>query len=229
MNKKIQTRTIAFIPDGNRRWGENNKISLSNAYIKGVKKIQEVAIWSKDAGFDDVVYFCFSSDNWKREEVELKSFFSLFLNNDNKKKIDKLIKEFAPRIFIHGEIKQFSNLMQKKLESLEKETIINKGVRIHLLLSYNSHKDILFAVNNLIKKRESITEENLSKNLTTNIFSYPECIIRTGGHKRLSGFLLWEAEYSELYFSNSMWEDFSKSEFDEFIKKLNNSKKNYGE
>lgn len=217
-------RCIGIIPDGNRRWAKKNNLSERQAYEAGMEKLLEVSVWAQDAGFSDIVAFCFSSNNWKRGESVLEKIFSTRMTDIcfDKKKIQHT------KISVIGDTANVSPRILSDLEKVVDSTKENTGIKLHALLSYDSREDIVKSIKKIQQIGKEVSEESINLYLSTALIPNPECVIRTGGHHRLSGFMLWEAEYSEIYFSDYLWPEFEKKDFEMFVEKLNRTKKNIG-
>lgn len=214
-------KTLGLIMDGNRRYSEAHNISLRQGYIDGVNKLKEVCDWAREYGYTDITAFAFAKDNWNRDEVGVDSILDLIRDRDA---FDELLKNEDVRIKFIGQIEMFPEDIQKIFKDIEEQTKGKEKYLLSILVSYNGREDLL----NAFSKSEHLSAEEISRNLSTYDSPDPECIIRTGDRKRLSSFLLWEAEYAELFFSSSMWPEFSKKEFQSFMKELEGVQKNYG-
>lgn len=205
--------------DGNRRYAKENLISFDEAYINGVASLANFIEWSKEYGFTDVVSFAFSEDNWNRKEGDIESLFESVKSRKNEK-IENFLRGDV-RIRFIGNRSKFPEDIQSAIEEIERKTKHIIGINVWICISYSSRYDIIRVINEKIKEGREITQEEFSKALSTSEFPNPECIIRTGGVKRLSGFLLWEAEYSELYFIDVLWPNLKK---EHFVKCMENHK-----
>ena len=219
---------VGLIMDGNRRFARQQKIPLKKAYKQGALVLRQCAEWARQEGFTDIIAFAFSSDNWKRHQVANAILFDVFL--EEVKQLDTTIQSMAtrPSIRFIGEREHFSPDVQEAFADVEQKTKDYDGITIWIAVSYNGRKDIVRAAQQCVFAGEVLTEESVAKRLSTHPFPNPQCIIRTGGAQRLSGFLLWESEYSELLFSNTLWPAFTHNDFQLAMKQFHTKTKNNG-
>jgi undecaprenyl diphosphate synthase len=211
MNMNERVTCVGVIMDGNRRWARMHDTSVSEGHNEGYKKLQEVVRWSRDAGIPHVVAYAFSTENWQRSEDEVGYLMKLFrsvLESETKKMIEERV-----RVLFVGDRSRFTEGMQKMMEDMEKTTAMTYDITLHLLMSYGGRAEILAAVNALTGEETPVTEDSFAQKLWSHPMPDPDLIIRTGGEKRLSGFLPWQSVYSELFFSDSLWPDFTEEEF----------------
>ncbi len=220
---------IAIIPDGNRRWGKLHGISKKEAYAKGIAKIEDVAEWHRETGIKMLTMWGFSTENFSRDRNEIGELFDLFKKNllssirsDKKEK-----KRIRVRFF--GRLSLFPTEIQKLIEKVEKDTEENDEYQLNLLLSYGGRNEIIDAVNSVLKSGiKKVDEKTLSEHMYTAGLPDPDLIIRTSGAQRLSGLLPWQSVYSELYFCEKLWPDFSKDDFHKALEFYKNTKRKFG-
>ena len=213
---------VAFIMDGNGRWGVKKKRGRNYGHIKGVETVRKIVKNSIKLKIPIVTFYVFSSENWKRPKKEINFLFNL-IKNYFLKEIQTLIKQ-GIKINIIGE---FSKLPLEIRSTLKKTMFLtkkNKKILVNLAINYGSHNEIL----NAAKKTKKLNFKNFKKNLYTKNLPYPDILIRTGGHQRLSNFMLWQLAYSELYFLKKLWPDFNSGDFKKIISKYKKSKRNFG-
>ena len=216
---------VAIIMDGNGRWGLKNKNSRNQGHKAGLNTVEKIIKVSIKQKISYLTLYAFSTENWKRPKKEINYLFNLlesFLIN----KIDHLHKQNIKLNFIGT--KNFSKKLNKLLISSEKKTSKNNILQINLALNYGSKFEILNALKKINKKKEKITEKNLSKYLQTKNIPDPEILIRTGDTKRLSNFLLWQLAYAEIFFEKKLWPDFNEKDFIRIIKSFRKIKRNFG-
>ena len=216
---------VAFIMDGNGRWGLKNKNSRNQGHKEGLKTVENIINFSIKKKIKFLTFYAFSSENWKRPKKEINYLFKLlkiFLKN----KVDEFIKRKI-KLKILGE-KKFSKELNSLLNKVEKKTKNNSKIQINLALNYGSKNEIINAIKKLIKKKKPINIKNLENFLYTKDIPEPDILIRTGNTKRLSNFLLWQISYSEIFFEKKLWPDFSAKDFNKVITKYRNTKRNYG-
>ena len=216
---------IAFIMDGNGRWGEKKGKGRNYGHLKGVETVKKIVKQSIKLNIPILTFYVFSSENWKRPKKEVNYLFTLlesFLIN----KIEDLHKQNI-KLKIIG-LKKFSKKLNRLLNLSEKKTSRNKKLQINLALNYGSKYELLDAFKKLQKNKHKISEKNLNKYLQTNNIPDPDLLIRTGNTNRLSNFLLWQLAYSEIFFEKKLWPDFGKKDYNKIIKKYRNIKRNFG-
>jgi undecaprenyl diphosphate synthase len=216
---------VAFIMDGNGRWGLKNKNSRNLGHKEGLKTVENIINYSLKKDIKYLTFYAFSSENWKRPKKEINYLFKLlkiFLKN----KVSEFIKNNI-KLKILGE-KKFSKELNYLLNKVEKKTKHNSKIQINLALNYGSKNEIINAIKKLIKKKKPINIKNLENFLYTKDIPEPDILIRTGNTKRLSNFLLWQISYSEIFFEKKLWPDFSAKDFNKVITKYRNTKRNYG-
>lgn len=205
---------IGIIMDGNRRWAKNNTLSIFEGHRAGGKKLKEVVEWAKDFDIKHIIFFTFSTENWNRKLEEVSYLLGLigeFLSVE----LEHFHKQDGV-LHCVGDTHRFPENLQKIFKDAEEKTKNNTGPHIYFALNYGGRQEILSAVKKIIidnPKSEEITEEYFAHNLETYPMPEPDMIIRTSGEKRLSGFLPWQSVYSELFFTDTLWPDFSKDEF----------------
>jgi undecaprenyl diphosphate synthase len=216
---------VAFIMDGNGRWGLKNKNSRNQGHKEGLKTVENIINYSLKKDIKYLTFYAFSSENWKRPKKEINYLFKLlkiFLKN----KVSEFIKNNI-KLKILGE-KKFSKELNYLLNKVEKKTKHNSKIQINLALNYGSKNEIINAIKKLSKKKKPINIKNLESFLYTKDIPEPDILIRTGNTKRLSNFLLWQISYSEIFFEKKLWPDFSAKDFNKVITKYKNTKRNYG-
>ena len=215
---------LAIIMDGNGRWGLKHKNSRNLGHKEGLKTVELVLKFCVKKKIKFLTLYAFSTENWKRPLKERNYLFRL-LEIYLIEKLEKLNKEKI-KIKILGE-KKFSNKLNNLLDLAEKKTMRNTKLQINLALNYGSKKEIVYAFNKL-KKRNKISENDISSNLYTKNIPDPEILIRTGNTQRLSNFLLWQAAYTEIFFEKKLWPDLKYEDLNKIMKKFSNIKRNFG-
>ncbi len=228
----IEERTInhlAIIPDGNRRWAEQHNISKQEGYAIGIKKIGDVLKWCKEADIRMLTMWGFSLENFNRDRKEIGGLFELFKKNliEGLGKDDENKKELKVKFL--GRTNLFPKEIQELISKAEKRLSGEKKYQLNLLLSYAGRAEIIDAVNSIIKSGvKEVNEETFPKYLYTKDIPDPELIIRTSGERRLSGLLPWQSTYSELYFCEKLWPDFSKEDFTTAVDDYKHRKRRFG-
>ncbi len=214
---------IAFIMDGNGRWGKKKGKGRNFGHLKGVETVKKIVEASLRLNIPIITFYVFSSENWKRPKNE-KSYLFKLIKNYFLKEIKNLIHQ-GIKINIFGEIKKFSPDLRIILKRTIKLTKKNKKIIVNLAINYGSKKEIFHA---LKKSKAKLTIKNFESNLYTKNLPNPDIMIRTGGYQRLSNFLLWQMAYTELFFSKKLWPDFNEKDLSKIIKQYKNIKRNFG-
>ncbi len=217
---------VGIIMDGNGRWAEKRGKKRSYGHKQGSKNVDRVVSYAFDKGIKTLTLYAFSSENWARpkEEVDelmklLKIYFTKYLS--------KFIKN-GVRLKVIGGREELSNELVKVIEKDERESACNTKHTLIIAVNYGGRQEVVHAVKQLIASGQEITVDNISKNLYTAPDGEPDLIIRTGGEKRTSNFLIYQGAYSELYFTDALWPDFDEKEFDMAIAEYGNRNRRFG-
>tara|TARA_B110000438_G_scaffold216219_1_gene208744 strand:- start:3474 stop:4154 length:681 start_codon:yes stop_codon:yes gene_type:complete len=218
---------VAIIMDGNGRWGLNKGRSRNYGHLHGIKSVEDIIKTSAEHKIPFLTLYTFSTDNWKRPKDEINFLFDL-IRKSLKTKLKKIIKR-GIKINIIGKKAGLPNDIKETIKSIEKRTLNNKLITINLALNYGSKEEIINAFKTFINNpKKKLNIANFTENLYTNGIPDPEILIRTGGAKRLSNFLLWQLAYTEIFFIKKLWPDFRKKDFNKIIKKFYNIKRKFG-
>jgi len=217
---------VAIIMDGNGRWGIKHKGSRNLGHRAGLNTVEGVIAKCIEEKIKYLTLYTFSTENWKRPKKEINFLFNL-LENFLKKKIEKLIKDNIKLKFI-GELKKLPSTLKNLIKISEKKTSHNDGIQINVALNYGSKDELINTIKLIKKKKISINEENINKNLFTKNIPNPDLMIRTGNTQRLSNFMLWQLAYTEIFFEKKLWPDFKKKDFEKILTKFVNIKRNFG-
>lgn len=202
--------------DGNRRWAKARGLPSLEGHAAGLTKAKEIVRHAFSQGVSTVVLYAFSTENWNRGPEEVGYLMTLF-SNAIAREFDELARE-GIRIRFIGDLSRLPGTIRASAEKLERESATASGKTLGIALSYGGRAEILSAVNRLLAEGKSeIGEEDLRAVLWSADIPDPDLIIRTGGEKRLSNFLTWQSVYSELFFTDSLWPDFTKEEFDAML------------
>ncbi len=220
---------IAIIPDGNRRWAKKHSKSLLEAYDIGIRKIFDVLKWAKEREVKIMSFWGFSTENFKRSEEEKSILWELF-DKFLTKGIEEMEKRRNNEVRVNflGRIYMLPKSIYEKMIFIMDKTKENKPYTLNLLMAYGGRAEIVDAVNKAIKNGKPVDETSFSNYLYTNGMPDPDIIIRTGGEIRLSGLLPWQSVYSELFFINKLWPDFSKDDFDNIMDEFSKRKRKFG-
>ena len=218
---------VAIIMDGNGRWGLKEKGSRNYGHLQGIKTVEAVIKYSLVQKIPHLTLYTFSTENWKRPDNEISFLFDL-IRKSLKKKIKNIIKQ-GIKVKIIGQKKGLPKDIIEIVKLIEKKTLNNKRITLNLALNYGSKEEIINACKSLaLKKGKKINANNFEKELYTKNIPDPEILIRTGGTKRLSNFLLWQLAYTEIFFVDKLWPDFNENDFSRIIIKFNKIKRNFG-
>lgn len=220
---KIPTH-IAIIMDGNGRWAKAKGLTRTKGHEEGANSVEIITKEAHKLGVKYLTLYAFSTENWARPKTEIIALMSLlektlnkFLNNP-----DKDIK-----VIFSSSRKKLPQKILAKMDKVEKESSKNKGLILNLAIDYGARQEILQAISKLQEKNLKPTKANFEKCLYNNLPD-PDLIIRTSGEQRLSNFLLWQAAYSEFYFTKTLWPDFREKELLEAIKDFSNRQRRFG-
>jgi undecaprenyl diphosphate synthase len=216
---------IAFIMDGNGRWGLIKKNSRNYGHLAGVKIVQKIVEASILFKIPIISFYVFSTENWSRPKSEINYLFNL-INIYFKKEINNIIKNKI-KIVITGRKNNLPIKIKTVLKKAISKTKNNNRLVINLAINYGSKIEITEAIKKLNYKSQKITEKNIDKNLYSNL-AYPDILIRTGGQRRLSNFMLWQIAYTEIFFLDKLWPDFTKNDLKKIINKYHKIKRNFG-
>lgn len=210
--------------DGNRRWAKEKGLPTKDGYEAGARKLQELLEWVKSTGIENVICYAFSTENWKREEHEVSYLMQLL----EEVLQDKKILESGYRIIIIGDRQKLPISLQTSISFVEEVTRKNSR-RLFIALSYGGRAEIVSACNKLLQKNKiSVTEADIQNELFTKDISDPDIIIRTGGRHSLSNFLIWQAAYTEIYVTDTLWPDFTQKEFGVLLERFSGAIRKMG-
>jgi undecaprenyl diphosphate synthase len=223
--QKTNIQCLGFIMDGNRRWAKELGLPTFEGHQKGAEVMRDSVKWVKEAGIPHVVYYAFSTENWKRSKEEVSWLMKLF-----SEMLEKQFKEKNIRIRIVGRRKDFDTDLQKQMNELEKYSEKNENIEttVWIALSYGGRAEIIEATNRAIRNGKEVTEETFAQLLWTADMPDPDIIVRTGGEKRLSNFMTWRSVYSELLFIDTYWPALTKVEFNGILKEYESRERRGG-
>lgn len=202
---------VAFIIDGNGRWAQKRGLPRMLGHRAGIDAVKKTIENCNNLGINEIMFYCFSTENWNRPKAEVDGLFELFREFVNNDADEYLKKNYQFKLC--GGRKRIPNDIIKKVEEIEEKTKTCSGMKVALCINYGGRYDIINAVNKLLsEKRSSVSEQEFGQYLLTDGLSDPDLIIRTSGEKRISNFLLYQMAYSELYFTNTFWPDFDNFE-----------------
>ena len=225
---------VAIIMDGNSRWAQKKDLSKEKGHKAGVKKARLAVEFFLENGIKELTLFAFSTENWGRQKKEVKALMKLFLEAINEQTPD-LIKNKVKLNFI-GEISRFDKVLIKQIKKSQENTSkYDSKMNLNIAISYGGRWDLEQALKKIIDDilKETIKIRNLNEDLISNYLSTsrikdPDMIIRSGGQKRISNFFLWQAAYSEIYFSDKLWPDFNEKDFEKALDEFSLRKRKFG-
>ena len=220
---------LAIIMDGNRRWARQNALRALAGHDRGAQNLKTIARSAAEHGIDYLTVFAFSTENWKRSQAEVSGLINLmrgFLQNDIQQLVDDDI-----RLRIIGDRTAFDNDIRNLFTDAEQQTSGCSRLTLTVAVNYGGRQDILNAAQAVLhrdKVSNEIAQHDFEMNLDTCHLPDVDMLVRTGGERRLSNFLLWELSYAELYFSDVLWPDFTAQDLSAAIKDYYSRNRRYG-
>ncbi|WP_051261936.1 polyprenyl diphosphate synthase [Desulfovibrio inopinatus] len=220
---------VAIIMDGNGRWAAKRGLSRSDGHKQGTEAAKAIVTHCRELGIGHLTLYTFSKENWGRPKDEVRFLFDLlrmFLNSELKSLLEQSI-----RLKVLGDISSLPAPARMTLEHVQKKTENGDAMVLNLALNYSGRDEILRAARRLIEqgvRPEDVTEETFSSQLYTCGQPDPDLVIRTSGEQRLSNYLLFQAAYSELYFTTVYWPDFTPEEFDKALADFTGRQRRFG-
>ena len=219
---------IGIILDGNRRWAKENNLPKLEGHRRGYERAIECARWVRDRGIKHLAVFAFSTENWNRETVEVTYLMKLFERMALKEgSLPRLAKE-GVRIRFIGKFEMLPDSTRRAISAVEKQSAENKDLTLWVCLSYGGRAEIVAAANSAVEAGEELTEQTLRRHFWSADMPDPDIVVRTGGVFRLSNFLLWQTAYSELFFIDTLWPEFSEKMLDEILEEYNKRERRMG-
>ena len=203
---------VAIVMDGNGRWAKSHFLPRLVGHRQGVEVLCQMVRWAQQRDVRVLTVFAFSSENWRRPPDEVSGLMSLVI-----KALSNYVPEMRDhgvRIHFPGQRSTLASEVQQALQQAEDDTVGNDRLVLNICFNYGGRWDMVQAAQALAARGEAITEQSVSQALALSHVPDPDLLIRTGGEQRLSNFLLWQAAYSELFFSNKWWPEFDEAEFD---------------
>ncbi len=220
---------LSIIMDGNGRWAKAKGLNRTEGHKKGAQVVKEITTFC--ANNDKINYlslYAFSTENWKRPKYEVE-FLMKLLDNWLKNELDTYLKNEV-KFEVIGDISKFSDKLQKRIEITREKTKNFTKLTQVLALNYGGRDEITRAVKKLCDNKEKISDENINKYLDTAIHNIPDVdlLIRTSGEIRVSNFLLWQIAYAEMFFTKTLWPDFTPQELEKIIEDFEKRERRYG-
>lgn len=221
---------VAIILDGNGRWAQQKNMPRTFGHKNGAENVVDIAIHAKKRGIKYLTLYAFSTENWKRPKKEVDYLMKLLIKFVNDK-IDQLMEEDCKLNFL-GDLSAIPDQTRQAVELALDKTKDNKSLFINIALNYGGRNELVHAFKNIISqgyKAEDIDEKLISENLYTKDIPDPDLLIRPGGELRISNFLIYQIAYSELYFTDKLWPDFSYEDFDKAIEEYSRRNRRFGD
>ena len=221
---------VAIILDGNGRWAKQRNMPRTFGHKNGAENVVDIAIHAKKRGVKYLTLYAFSTENWKRPKKEVDYLMKLLIKFVEEK-IDQLMEEDCKLNFL-GDLSAIPDATRSAVEKALDKTKDNKSLFINIALNYGGRDEIVHAIKNIIDKGfkpDQIDEDLISNNLYTKDIPDPDLLIRPGGELRISNFLIYQIAYSELYFSDKLWPDFGRVEFDKAIEEFSRRNRRFGD
>ena len=222
---------IAIIMDGNGRWAKLRGEDRSRGHVEGVETVRRIVTESVKLGVKYLTLYTFSTENWNRPQAEVAALMGLLFENLK----DEIFMKNNVGFRVVGDMERMPKEVRDRIDWLEQTTSVNTGMTLVLALSYSSRWELTRAARLIaedvasgVLKSEDVNETAINSRLVTNFMPDPDLLIRTGGEVRLSNYLLWQAAYSELYFCDTLWPDFTEEELAKAILTFQGKERRYG-
>ena len=233
LDVKRLPRHVAFIMDGNGRWAQQRNLPRVQGHIEGVKRVEDIVDVSRDLGIPIITMFTFSTENWTRPETEVTMLMKI-VATVLERKLPKMQNDNM-RFCMIGRRDNIPGPILQVIDKVVEETRHNTGLRMNMAFNYGGRLEMLDAIKKIAGKVkqgdldiEDITENVVNDALYTAGLPDPDLLIRTSGEQRISNFLLWQLSYTELYFANPLWPDFSGEEYKKALVVYQNRERRFG-
>ena len=222
-------RHIAIILDGNRRYARKLGLRPWKGHEIGLKKLEDLFKWCIELGIKELTLYCFSTENFKRAKNEVNYLFKLFWEEFRKVQESSTVYRNKIKVNVIGRMHMFPGRMQKAMKDAMQKTKKNKELTVNFALAYGGRQEIVDAVNRILKSKKTarIDEKIITQNLY--LTNEPDIVIRPGGEVRTSNFLTWQSIYSEWFFIDKLWPEFTKNDLKNIIEEFKKRKRRFGE
>ena len=225
-NSPIPSIHVAIIMDGNGRWAESRGLPRTEGHRVGVKVVREIVEASVERGIGYLTLFAFSTENWKRSKEEVNFLFSLFTDAVTEYIPD--LKRNSVKLNFIGDIEGLPYFLRQSLSYALNETKTGSKLLLTIALNYGGRREIIEAVKKAINSKIDIDEESFKQFLYTKDVKDPDILIRTSGEMRISNFLLYQIAYTELFFTKTLWPDFTKEEYFKILDEFSKRERRFG-
>ncbi|MBP8612820.1 MAG: di-trans,poly-cis-decaprenylcistransferase [Candidatus Atribacteria bacterium] len=225
-NSPISSIHVAIIMDGNGRWAEARGLPRTEGHKVGVKVVREIVEASVERGVGYLTLFAFSTENWKRSKQEVNFLFSLFTDAVTEYIPD--LKKNSVKLNFIGDLDGLPYFLRQSLSYALNETKAGNKLLLTIAINYGGRREIVDAVNKAIRSGTDVDEESFKKLLYTKDIKDPDILIRTSGEMRISNFLLYQIAYTELFFTKTLWPDFTKEEYFKIIDEFSKRERRFG-
>ena len=233
MEERKVPRHVAIILDGNGRWAKKRMLPRNAGHAAGSKNVEKICAAAWDMGIEYVTMYAFSTENWSRPKEEVDALMKLL--HSYLKDCLKTSKKNNMQVRVIGDISKLDKDLQERIIELERVSAENTGLHFQVALNYGSRDEIkrsIISIANEVKDGsllpEHITEDIISSHLDTSGIPDPDLMIRTSGEQRLSNYLLWQLAYSEFYFTDVLWPDFSKKDLQKAVEFYQSRDRRFG-
>ena len=215
---------VAIIMDGNGRWAKSRGLARLHGHKKGLEIAEQIIDHSQEMGVKYLSMYVFSTENWKRPMSEVNNLFALA--DKYLARFEKFCKDKV-RVVVSGEREGLPVNLVKRIDYIEQQTKDFDAICVNLCINYGGQREIVEAVKKLNARGSEISAQNILDSMYHKL-PEPDIILRTGGQKRLSNFLLFQSAYSELFFTDTLWPDFTTEEYDSILDEYCNRSRNFG-
>jgi len=228
-HKTSLPKHVGIIMDGNGRWAQKRGLPRTKGHQEGLETAKKIVAHASDTGIECLSLYVFSTENWKRAEEEVNFLMTLIRNHLRNQY--NFYKERGMKILHSGDLDRLPDNVRKEIILAEKETENFDGMKINLLINYGGRNEIIRGFRKFLENGgnpDNLTENNFSLLLDNPEFPDLDLLIRTGGEIRLSNFLLWQSAYAELYFTDTLWPDWSTGDFDQAVDYFKKRQRRFG-
>lgn len=229
MDKLNVAKHVAIILDGNGRWAKKRLKPRTYGHKVGAENVIDICLYAKEKGVECLTLYAFSTENWKRPKEEVSYLMNLLISFI-KTKFDILMKEDC-KLNILGDTDALPDKVREVCLKACEDSKDNKSLLLNVALNYGGRAELVHAFKNMLRdgiKEDEVDEELISSYLYTKGQSDPDLLIRPGGELRISNFLIYQMAYTEFYFTDTLWPDFTREDFDKALEAYNNRNRRFG-